>query len=159
MKLQKSHILIGLAGAVVIYLIVNGIYNYLLSEEQKIKSLFYQMASDIEEGDVLGFGSYFTKGAVVRYQDLEITCRQVGPLLWRRRQAYGDLSITFKQLAVELKGDEAIVTFIAEVVDAGSGTGRRRGGFEGTARLRKVDGEWKLYEATGREHSRPRVVW
>lgn len=156
MKLQKSHIIIGLAVAIAIYLIINGIYNYLLSDEQKIKNLFYQMASDIEDRDVLDFGAYFTEDALVRYHDLEIKRSQIGPVLWRQRQAYGDIEITFSELKVELKGEEALVTFTVDSTDTKN---RRRASLEGTARLRKVDGEWKVYSAFGRQHNRPRVVW
>jgi hypothetical protein len=99
-KLQKKHFLIVLAGAIVIYLIINGIYNYFLSEEQKIKNLFYEMASDIEEKSVLGFGSYFTKDATIRYHEFEMTPREIG-----------------------------------------------------------LDGKWKIYDATGREHKRPKLIY
>jgi hypothetical protein len=154
-KLRKEHILIALGAAIVIYLVVNGIYNFFLSEEQKIKGLFYDMKSDIESCQVLGFGQYFTEDASVQYGDFELDVQGLVATLFRICQTHGEMSISYSELLVELKGDgEAIVTFGGEAQE----TGRRRvGRFEGTARLRKADGDWKVYSATGRERKNPRM--
>ena len=156
MRLQRKHILIGLAAAIAVYLAVNGIYNYFLSEEQKIKNLFHQMASDIEEKNALGFGKYFTKDASIRYSGFDMTSGEIGPFLWRLLQSYKEIKITFSELSVELKGEQAVVTFVGDAVDT---VARTRSSFEGTARLRKVEGEWKVYDVAGRQHRRPRMIF
>lgn len=156
MRLGKTHILIGLVAAIAIYLVVNGIYNYLLSEEQKIKNVLESMKSDIEDGDVLGFSDYFTRDADIRYLEFDVSPNQVGLFIARLTKNYKKLEIKFTELSVEIKGEQAVVTFAGEAAEAG----RRTGGlFEGTAKLRKVEGEWKIFDATGRERRRPRMVF
>lgn len=156
MRLGRNHILIGLAVVIGIYLAISGIYNYLLSEEQKIKNIFYEMAGDIEEKSVLDFGDYFTKDARIHYLDQPIKAEHIGPFLWRLVQNYKEIDVTFSELSVELDGDRAVVTFAGDAIDSKRRTG---GSFEGTAKLRKVEGEWKVYDATGRQHRRPKTVF
>ncbi len=155
MRFQKHHVVIGLVAAVVLYLIVNGIYNFLLSEEQKVKNLFYQMASDVEDKDFLGFGDYFTSDAVVYYGDHGIQKANIVPFMIGIMRSYEKLKISFTEISVELKGGQAVVTFAGDAVEAKLKT---RGSFEGTAKLRKVDGEWKVYNATGRRQRRPQGI-
>lgn len=154
MKLQRKHILLGLAGAIGVYFLATAIYNYFLSEEQKVKNVFYSMASDIENKSVLGFGAYFTEDAKIRYLALEMNPKQIGPFLFARLREYDDVEVSFSELSVELKESEAVVTF------GGTAKARKRrtvGSFEGTARLRKVDGDWKVFDATGRQQRKPMV--
>ena len=154
MKLQKQHILIILAGAIGIYFLINALYNFFLSEEQKVKNVFYSMASDIESKSVLGFGAYFTEDAIIRYLALEMNPKQIGPFLFARLRDYDDIEISFSELSVELKGNEAVVTF------GGTARAKKRrtvGSLEGTVRLRKENGEWKVYDATGRQQRKPMV--
>ena len=154
MKLQKQHILIILAGAIGIYFLVNTLYNYFLSEEQKVKNVFYSMASDIESKSVLGFGAYFTEDARIRYHALEMDPKQIGPFLFARMRDYKEIEISFNELSVEFKDNEAVVTF------GGSARAEKRrtvGSFIGTARLRKIDGEWKILDATGKQQRKPMV--
>jgi hypothetical protein len=156
MRLRKEHILVIFAAAIVIYLVANGIYNYMLSEEQKVKNLFYDMASDIESRDVLGFGDYFTRDAVIRYHEFELSRREIGVFMFKQVQMQKSLKITFSELSVELREDEAVVTFVGDAIDVSA---RTRGSFQGTVKLRKEDGEWKIYDATGREHKRPKLIY
>jgi hypothetical protein len=114
------------------------------------------MASDIEEKSVLGFGSYFTKDATIRYHEFEMTPREIGPFLFQQTRMQQALKIIFHELSVELQGDKAVVTFVGDAIDVGQ---RSRGSFEGTVKLRKVDGKWKIYDATGREHKRPKLIY
>lgn len=154
MKLQKKHILIGLAGAIGIYFLVNALYNFFLSEEQKVKKVFYSMASDIESKSVLGFGAYFTDDAKIRYHALEMDPKQIGPFLFARLRDYDDIKVSFSELSVELKNNEAVVTFGGS---ARAAKQRTVGSFEGTARLRKIDGDWRVFDATGRQQRKPMV--
>lgn len=156
MKLQKKHILILLAGAIGLYILVTALYNYFLSEEQKVKNLFYSMASDIESKSVLGFGAYFTGDAKIRYYALEMDAKQIGPFLFARLRDYEKVSISFSELSVELKESEAVVTFGGDARDTKRGS---VGSFEGTARLRREDGDWKVYDATGRQQRKPKLVF
>jgi hypothetical protein len=153
-RLQKKHILTVLGTAIGIYFLVNALYNYFLSEEQKVKNVFYSMASDIEAKSVLGFGAYFTEDAKIRYYAYELNPKQIGPFLFARLRDYEDMSVSFSELSVELKNDEAVVTF---GVSARSGKSGRMGSVEGTARLRKENGNWKIYDATGRQRRKPMV--
>jgi len=150
--LGKKHILIGLAAAIGIYLAASAIYNSFLSEEQKIKNVFHQMASDVENKEVLGFGGYFTREASIRYRDFGMSPREIGPFLWRLLQSYEGLEVTFSELSVEINGEQAAVIFAGKAVDTKQ---RTKGEFEGSAKLRKVEGEWKIHDAAGREHRRP----
>ncbi len=156
MRLGRNHILIGLAAALGIYLAVCGIYNYFLSEEQKVKNLFYEMASDIEGKSVLGFSEYFTKDAKIHYRDQPVKAEDIGRVLWALVRSYKEIEVTFSELSIELEGAQAVVTFAGDVTDPKQRTG---GSFEGTARLRKVEGEWKIFDATGRQHRRPKMVF
>jgi hypothetical protein len=156
MKLQKKHILTGLAAAIGIYFLISAVYNYLLSEEQKVKNLFYSMASDIESRSVLGFGAYFTGDAKVRYYALEMDAKQIGPFLSARLRDYEKVSISFSELSVEFKDNEAVVTFGGDARDVKRGS---VGSFEGTARLRREDGNWKVYDATGRQQRKSKLVF
>jgi hypothetical protein len=154
-RLRKEYILIALGAAIVIYLVAGAVYNFFLSEEQKIKNLFHEMKSDVESGQVLGFGEHFTKDASIQYGDFEMDVRGLVATLFRICQSYGEMSISFSELLVELKGDsEAVVTFGGEALEKGR---NRVGRFEGTARLRRESGDWRVYNATGRERNNPRL--
>ncbi len=156
MRWQKRYSLIVLAAAIGIYFLVNALYNYFLSEEQKVKNVFYSMASDIEDRSVLGFGAYFTQDAKIRYYALEMDPKQIGPFLFAQLREYDEVKISFSELSVELKNNEAVVTFGGDAKD----TRRSRvGSFEGTAKLRKEDGDWKVYDATGRQQRKPKLVF
>jgi len=155
MRLQKHHIIIGFISVIVLYFVANGIYNYFLSEEQKIKRLFSQMASDIEEKDVLGFGGYFASDAQVHYRGIDIPANQIGFFLRGQLERRNNLKVSYKELAIELKENgKAIVTFIAEATNM---VERTRGAIEGTVKLIKKDNEWKVQDVVGREHRTPRM--
>ena len=153
MKFRKQHIVIVLIAAFALYLVIGGVYNFLISEEQKIKNLFYEMAEDIEERDVLGFADYFTETGGVTYRDNRIDRNLIVPFLIKVLRPLGDLKISLGELTVEVKGEHATVTFSGYVDDLQT---RSRGFFEGSSQLRKVEGEWKLQSATAGQQRRPR---
>jgi len=156
MKITRASVIVAIIAAVGIYCLIITIRNLFLSEEEKIKRIFYAIADAAHEKSVPGVTKYLSADFKLEceFYNYDENLKGLSPsrLLLALYRQFDEPTIKIESISVEVKGETASASlsgYFTHKDDPG------RLYYDCAANLKKKDDEWLITSAKAKRSTTP----